>query len=208
MIPSWLEPLVREASQVPAERFSRFLPPQDVPVRRSAVLVLFGDDQDHGPDVLLIERAAQMRSHAGQPAFPGGAMEAGDDGPVATAIREAAEETGLDPVGVEPLATLPALWVPVSGHAVTPVLAYWRQPVPVHAADPAEVASVVRAPIAHLVDPVRRVSLRHPSGHVGPAFRVGGLLVWGFTGGLLSTLLDLAGWSRPWDRGRIEPWEE
>ena len=51
--------------------------------------------------MLLIERAADMRSHAGQPAFPGGAVDATDAGPVATALREAQEETGLDPAGVE-----------------------------------------------------------------------------------------------------------
>ena len=76
--------------------------------RPGAVLVLFGEDPDAGPDILLIERAHDMRSHAGQPAFPGGAVDDDDSGPVAAALREAVEETGLDPAGVDVLAELPA----------------------------------------------------------------------------------------------------
>ena len=45
--------------------------------------------------------------------------------------------------------------------------------------------------------------VRHPSGFVGPAFDVRGLLVWGFTAGIINTLLDLAGWTIPWDEGRV-----
>ena len=64
------------------------------------MLVLFGDGPD-GPDLLLIERARDLRSHAGQPAFPGGAIDPGDVDAVGAALREAAEETGLDPAGVD-----------------------------------------------------------------------------------------------------------
>jgi 8-oxo-dGTP pyrophosphatase MutT (NUDIX family) len=164
--------------------------------------MLLGDG-DHGPDVLLIERAHTMRSHAGQPAFPGGALEPGDDGPIAAALREAQEETSLDPRGVTPFALLPDLWVPVSDFVVTPVMAYWHEPTPVHAADPAEVASVHRVAIAELADPARRMRVRHPSGYIGMGFDVAGMRVWGFTAGLIAGLLDLGGWSQPWDRERI-----
>ena len=54
-------------------------------------------------------------------------------------------------------------------------------------------------PIAHLVDPTNRFRVIHPSGVTGPAFTVAGMLVWGFTAGLLSGVLRLAGWERPWD---------
>ena len=50
--------------------------------------------------------------------------------------------------------------------------------------------------------------MRHPSGFVGPAFDVRGMRVWGFTGGLLSTLIRLAGWERPWDEARVVPLDE
>jgi len=82
---------------------------------------------------------------------------------------------------------------------VTPVLAYWHTPGPVGVNDPGEVASVARVPIAELVDPGNRFQVRHPSGYVGPAFAVAGMVVWGFTAGLLSMLLELGGWARPWD---------
>jgi 8-oxo-dGTP pyrophosphatase MutT (NUDIX family) len=144
-----------------------------------------------------------MRSHAGQPAFPGGALDPQDSGPVAAALREAQEETGLDPAGVEVLHELPQLWLPPSNFVVTPVLAYWREPSPVAAMDPAEVASVHRVPLAELTDPANRVKVRHPSGYIGDGFEVQGMLVWGFTAGLLDRIIALAGWERPWDSGRI-----
>ena len=199
--PGWLQPLVEALRSVTQADLSRFAPPERGG-RQAAVLVLFGEGP-HGPDVLLIERSSHLRSHAGQPAFPGGAVDRGDGGPVAAALREAAEETGLDPRGVEVLATLPALWVPVSGFVVVPVLAWWRAPCEVHAVDRAEVAAVVRVPLAELTDPANRCRVRHPSGYVGPAFRVGPLLVWGFTAGLLDRLLLLGGFERPWDRSRV-----
>jgi 8-oxo-dGTP pyrophosphatase MutT (NUDIX family) len=158
-----------------------------------------------GPDVLLIQKAADLRNHAGQPAFPGGSLEPADSGPVTAALREAAEETGLDPDSVEVFAELPELWLPHSGYRVTPVLAWWRHPGPIHAADPGEVESVHRVPISELVDPANRLRVRHPSGFVGPAFAVRGLVVWGFTAGLLDKILALGGWARPWDPSRIEP---
>jgi 8-oxo-dGTP pyrophosphatase MutT (NUDIX family) len=164
--------------------------------------MLFGESAGEA-DVLIIERAHDMRSHAGQPAFPGGAVDPDDDGPVGAALREACEETGLQPSGVDVLATLPSLWLPPSGFEVTPVLAWWREPSPVSVRDPREVASVHRVPLAELLEPANRLSVRHPSGYVGPAFEVRGLLVWGFTGGLLSRLFSLARWERPWDHERI-----
>jgi 8-oxo-dGTP pyrophosphatase MutT (NUDIX family) len=196
--PAWLARLVRGCASVGVE---------DVPMRRrpsgdgreAAVLVLVGESDDAGPDLLLTERAADMRDHAGQAAFPGGGLEVGDQGPVGAALREAAEETGLDPAGVVPLATLPGLTIPVTGFAVTPVVAYWAEPSPVRAVDPAETAAVVRVPVRELADPARRFRVTGPTGHVGPAFAVGGLLVWGFTAGLVDWVLDLAGWSYPWD---------
>jgi 8-oxo-dGTP pyrophosphatase MutT (NUDIX family) len=156
-----------------------------------------------GADVLLIERAHDMRSHAGQVAFPGGAVDPDDDGVVEAALREAQEETGVDPGGVEVFGTLPALFLPVSDFVVTPVLAWWREPSPVGVVDEAEVASVHRVLLSDLLDPANRFQVSHPSGYVGAAFGVADLLVWGFTAGLLDRLLRLAGWERPWDRAQV-----
>jgi 8-oxo-dGTP pyrophosphatase MutT (NUDIX family) len=200
-VPAWLQPLVDALPTVTPEQISRFLPPAEGG-RHSAVLILFGEGSD-GPDLLFIERAATLRSHAGQPAFPGGAQDDTDATPVAAALREAREEVGLDPAGVDVLGTLPDLWLPPSGFVVTPVLAWWRAPHDVGVVDIAEVAAVVRVPIAELVDPANRVSVAHPSGWIGPGFAVRDLLIWGFTAGLTDRLLALAGWEQPWDRKKI-----
>ena len=204
-LPPWLQTLADALPAVRPEQLSRFLPP-DSGGRHSAVLVLFGDGES-GPEVLLIERAATLRSHAGQPAFPGGALDpedgpAEDGGAVRGALREAQEEVGLDPVSVQVLGRLPALFLPPSGFVVHPVVAWWREPHPVDVVDAAEVAAVARAPLAELADPRNRLRVRHPSGWIGPAFEVRDLLIWGFTAGLLDRLLALGGWEQPWDSSR------
>jgi 8-oxo-dGTP pyrophosphatase MutT (NUDIX family) len=212
--------LAEAVATVPVSRVTRFAPPPEGG-RAASVLMLFGSDAPAwetangrpgqygeatvpGPDVLLLERASTMRSHAGQPAFPGGGAEPGDGGTTGTALREAAEEVGLDPASVEVVTALPDLYLPPSDFVVTPVLGWWREPHHVYAADPAEVARVVRVPVSELVDPANRLRVRHPSGYVGPAFTVRGMLVWGFTAGILATLLDLGGWALPWDRSRVQ----
>jgi 8-oxo-dGTP pyrophosphatase MutT (NUDIX family) len=196
-LPAWLEPVRAAARDLRPEQLSRFVPPPEGG-RESAVLILFGEGPD-GPDLLLIQRSSTMSSHPGQPAFPGGALDPEDDGVVAAALREAVEETGLDAAGVDVFATLPALWLPPSGFVVTPVLGWWREPSPVFVVDPGEVESVTRVPLEELLDPANRCSVRHPSGYTGPGFAVRGMLVWGFTAGLLSRLLALSGLERPWD---------
>jgi 8-oxo-dGTP pyrophosphatase MutT (NUDIX family) len=198
--PEWLRDLARAGRQMPV---SAHLRPPRAGGRASAVLVLFGDGP-RGADVLLTQRSAGLRRHAGQTAFPGGAIDSSDTGPVAAALREAAEETGLDPDGVEVVGALPELFVARSGFRVIPVLAWWWRPCPVGPVNPAEVAAVARVPLAELADPANRFTVRHPSGLAGPAFRVAGILVWGFTAGIVDRLLALGGWERPWDTSRVE----
>jgi 8-oxo-dGTP pyrophosphatase MutT (NUDIX family) len=184
--------------------------------RPAAVLVLFGV-LDGRPgvhptravpadlDVLLVGRAATLRHHSGQVAFPGGRVDPGDAGPEAAAVREAVEETGLDPAGVEVLGTLGELAVPVSNHRVTPVLSWWTRPSPVDVVDVAESSVVFRAPVADLLDPGNRRSTRHRREGVtyrSPAFLAGPHLVWGFTAIVLDRLFDALGWAEPWDRRR------
>ncbi|GAA1879832.1 hypothetical protein GCM10009687_55060 [Asanoa iriomotensis] len=201
-LPTWFDPLLGSLHGARAEDFTR-LPTPERAGRDSAVLVLLGEEEDGGPDILMLQRAATLRNHAGQPAFPGGVADPGDADPAATALREADEEVGLDPSSVTLLAELPRLWIPASDFLVTPVLAWWHRPHPVAPRDAAEVAHVARLPVAELAEPTNRLRLRHPSGWIGPAFEVRGMLVWGFTAGVVSTLLDMAGWSRPWPQDRI-----
>ena len=200
VLPEWLEPVRAAAEEITAHDLTRFVAPEGVQTRRSAVLLLFGYGE-HGPDLLLTERAHDMRSHPGQVSFPGGSVDRADAGPAATALREAEEEVGLDPAGVDVFGVLPELWLPPSNFAVTPVLGWWREESPVTVVDPAEVHAVYRVPVATLLDPARRVSVRHPSGWRGPAFLIGDdeLVLWGFTAGVIARLFDFLGWTRPWD---------
>jgi 8-oxo-dGTP pyrophosphatase MutT (NUDIX family) len=203
-LPDWARRIDEVLPSVTARDLTRWTPPAGTVTRAAAVLLLFGDDAPGG-DLLLIERASTLRSHPGQAAFPGGALDPEDATPVHAALREAEEETGLDPAGVHVLGTLPELFLPPSGFSVTPVVGWWHRPVPVAPASPAEVAHVERVALADLLDPANRWTVRHPSGFVGPAFTVGPLFVWGFTAGLLSRLLAIAGLERPWDAAREHP---
>ncbi|MGW6448974.1 NUDIX hydrolase [Lentzea sp. NPDC055074] len=197
--PDWMLRLAKATEEIDATTFMRVPRAPEDGVRKAAVLMLFGESEEHGPDVLLLRRSDTLGSHPGQVAFPGGAQDETDDGPVGTALREAYEETGVLESGVRPLATLPELYVPVSGFVVTPVLAYWEQPSPVAPVDLAETAAVARVPVAHLADPANRFRVRHPAGYVGAAFSAPGMLVWGFTAGLINGLIALGGWEQPWD---------
>ncbi|MFC4376788.1 NUDIX hydrolase [Nocardia halotolerans] len=185
--------------------------------RQAAVLVLFGGSPEPDPaspgglpadaEVLLTQRASTMRQHRGQVAFPGGAEDPGDGGPVGAALREAVEETGLDPAGVQPFATLPKLFVPPSKFDVTPVLGWWHSPSPVGVVDEGETERVVRVPLSELLDPAHRFMVRGSLGYRSPAFQVDGMLVWGLTGGILAGIIKTAGWERDWDRGDVRDLE-
>ncbi|MDN3495186.1 CoA pyrophosphatase [Planococcus sp. APC 4015] len=201
--------------------------PMPAVARPAAVLILFGvldslpslrDAQasavSRDLDVLLLARATTLRSHPGQIAFPGGRVDPGDDGAVDAALREAREETGLEPSGVEVLGSLADVPLEYSGHVVTPVLGWWRHPSPVRVVDEAESAAVFRAPVADLLDPANRgttVIRRDGREWRGPGFVVpradssGDHLVWGFTGMLLDRLFDRLGWTEPWDDARELP---
>jgi 8-oxo-dGTP pyrophosphatase MutT (NUDIX family) len=201
--PAWLRDLAGAAATM--EVHPQLTPPASGG-RESAVLILFGDGPD-GPDLLFIQRSEGLRLHAGQPAFPGGAIDAGDGGPVAAALREAAEEVGLDPGGVDVVGTLPEVFIPRTGFRVVPVLAWWRQPSAVAPVDAGEVAAVERVSVAELADPATRLMVQVPDGRTTPAFRVRGMLIWGFTAALVDRLLALGGWEKPWDATRIEDLE-
>lgn len=219
-VPGAREPLPRRAVVGPAGLASA-----PATSRPAAVLVLLGEheDPDGTPgtdrarrergrlrplgetvalDVLLVERAASLNHHPGQIAFPGGRLDPEDRGPVDAALREAVEETGLDPSGVDVVGTLGGLPLPVSNHVVTPVLAWWAHPSPVGVVDAGESAAVFRVSVADLLDPENRRLARVSRGGRSldsPAFLVEGRLVWGFTGIVLDRVLDGLGWTRPWE---------
>jgi len=200
--PSWVDDIAAVLPTLTASDISRFVPPADFAGRESAVLILFGELQGT-PDIVIIQRSKTLAQHPGQCAFPGGAIDASDKDAIAAALREAQEEIGLDISSVEIIGTLPRLWVPVSGFAVVPVAAWWRAPHEINVIDPAEVERVVRISLADLTNPDNRVSVRHSSGYVGPAFLIDDLTIWGFTGGLLDNLLSALGFAVAWDASNV-----
>jgi len=108
-----------------------------------------------GGELILTKRSSRLKHHPGQIAFPGGKQDEGDDGPVATALREAREEIGLPEGNVEILGTLPAHET-VTGFTVTPVLAHVTAPF---AAVPeaGEVDEVFTVPFDHVTNPAQFV---------------------------------------------------
>lgn len=193
------------------------LPVSEETNRVAAVLMLFGkldnipaeSERPIAPsdlDVLLLERAHTLDDHPGQVAFPGGSVDPEDESVVAAALREAVEETGLDVEGVRVLGVIRELGLIRSNFRVTPVVAWWDAPSPVRVVDYAESAQVFRVPVRDLLDPVNRVTAtisRLGRTYTSPGFTVNGLLVWGFTGMVLSGLFDELGWTVPWDEGKL-----
>lgn len=169
----------------------RGLLPDDAVPMEAAVLVGIVARLDIAR-VLLTLRTDGLRHHAGQVSFPGGRVEAGDDGPLGTARREAWEEIGLPPPSFEPLGYLDPM-LTITGFRVTPVVGRIDPAFQPHP-DPNEVADVFEVPLADLVAPgnLARRDL-HVGGrprrvfeYVGPG--AGGQRIWGATALILHNL--------------------
>jgi 8-oxo-dGTP pyrophosphatase MutT (NUDIX family) len=143
--PPWVPPLtVATTSPDPTDN-----PAWPTSWRPAAVLVLLTDGPT-GPRVLLTERAPDLADYPGRLSFPGGHLEPDDDGPAGAALREAAEEVGLDPDSIDVLGLLPTLALPDTGFLVTPVLAWSARPRYPEAVNLAEVTAVWTIPLRDL----------------------------------------------------------
>jgi 8-oxo-dGTP pyrophosphatase MutT (NUDIX family) len=229
--PAWLKPLVDNSHAV-KRAYRRRVPVELLAMvtaanakaavtgggREAAVLVLFSGPPDSSTgglpdeaDLLVTVRASTLRHHAGQAAFPGGAADPGDKGPIHTALREANEETGIDAGRLQPLATLEKMFIPPSGFHVVPVLAYSPDPGPVAVVDESETAIVARVPVRAFINPDNRLMVYRKENTrrlAGPAFLLNEMLVWGFTGQVISAMLDVAGWAQPWNTEDVRELDE
>jgi 8-oxo-dGTP pyrophosphatase MutT (NUDIX family) len=209
MAPRWLDEFVKRVDDLRNDAFLYNIRPKAEDVastKQGAVLILLHDGAQ-GPEVLITLRSEGLRSHSGQPSFPGGALESGESA-IDAALRESAEEVGLASASVDVIAELPQLFIPPSNFHVTPIVSYWREPHPLTTDESDEVMRAELIALDELANPANRIMLRHRSGYRGPAFDVAGMRIWGFTGGILDRILHHGGFEREWERERtveLEP---
>src|ERR687896_566234 len=160
------------------------------PARAAATLLAIYPDAEGDLVVPLTVRHGDLRRHAGEVSLPGGAVDATDAGPEATALREAWEEVGLPPADVRIVGTLDPVWIPVSNFELLPVVGTLGARPSLVPHD-AEVTAIVELPLAALWDPyvvgITEVGARGVTLRAG-AYRYGGVVVWGATAFTLGML--------------------
>ena len=185
------------------------IPGDPTGVPASVLLALAPVDGADDLELVLVQRPGHLRQHAGQVGLPGGAVEPGDADGVAAALREAQEEVGLDPSGVRVLGSLDRAYLAVSDFDVLPVVGVWDGLAPL-VPSPDEVAGILRPTLRQLADPANHGTMPFSAivGEEGlaarglpdlatPVFWTDGVLVWGFTAGLLVGFLESLGLKAP-----------
>jgi 8-oxo-dGTP pyrophosphatase MutT (NUDIX family) len=175
-----LDPVLWERAQVEA-------------TKPAAVLVPIVDRSE--PTVLLTQRTAELASHAGQIAFPGGKIDPADESPVAAALREAKEEVGLSPLLIEPIGYLD-LYLTFSGFRILPTVAR-VEPGFSLVLNPSEVTETFEVPLAFLMEPANHQRKTRDWKGIAReyyAMPFGEHYIWGITAGILRNL-----WERVYD---------
>ncbi|MBL0141543.1 MAG: CoA pyrophosphatase [Betaproteobacteria bacterium] len=152
----------------------------------AAVLLLVVNRPD--PTVVFTQRTDHLADHAGQISFPGGRVDADDTDPVHTALREAREEVGIDPAGIEILGELPDYHTSTR-YRVRPIVG-WTEPPALWTPDPHEVADVFEVPLAFLLDTANhRYESAFYKGRLRHYWAMPwqGRFIWGATAGMLVT---------------------
>jgi 8-oxo-dGTP pyrophosphatase MutT (NUDIX family) len=177
-----------DAAEPPLPSLQRF------PEARSAAVLAPLYAVDGRPHLLFIRRSADLKSHSGEIAFPGGGHDPADPSLRATALREAQEELAIDPARVDVLGTLPRVFTVVSNYLVLPVVGWLDEGIPPVVPNPYEVAAVIEAPLAALDDPaIFHEELWTRNGVQRPVrfYDFGPHRIWGMTAHVLHTLLAL-----------------
>jgi 8-oxo-dGTP pyrophosphatase MutT (NUDIX family) len=157
--------------------------------RPASVLVPVVDRRE--PTVLLTQRTAELASHAGQVAFPGGKIDPDDESPVAAALREAREEVGLPPGLVEPIGYLD-LYLTFSGFRILPTVARVKPDFSL-SLNPSEVTETFEVPLSFLMNPNNHQrKTRDWKGVAREYYAIpfGDRYIWGITAGILRNLYE------------------
>jgi 8-oxo-dGTP pyrophosphatase MutT (NUDIX family) len=155
----------------------------------AAVLVPIVDRRE--PSVLLTLRTADLASHAGQVAFPGGKIDPSDVSPVAAALREAHEEIGLSPRLIEPLGYLD-LYLTFSGFRILPTVARVKPDFSL-TINPSEVVETFEVPLEFLMTPANHQRKTRDWKGIARdyyAMPFGDRYIWGITAGILRNLYE------------------
>lgn len=165
-------------------------PPAHKPVPAAVLVPIV--NQPGGLTLMFTQRTAHLHDHAGQISFPGGRVDEGDADRIATALREAEEETGLSRSRVEIIGRLPEYDIP-TGFRVTPVVG-WVEPPFELKPDPFEVADVFEVPLGFFLDPAnhqRHSDVRDGRTRYYYSMPYGGRNIWGATAGMLYSLYQI-----------------
>jgi 8-oxo-dGTP pyrophosphatase MutT (NUDIX family) len=189
---AWLTDRLRLQELAQADRnFPLYThPPGHVPVPAAVLVPIV--NQPGGLTLLFTQRTAHLHDHAGQISFPGGRVDEGDEHRIGTALREAREETGLDPARVEIIGRLPDYDIP-TGFRVTPVVGWIEPPFELHP-DPFEVADVFEVPLQFFLDPAnhqRHSDVRNGRTRYYYSMPYGERNIWGATAGMLHSLYQI-----------------
>jgi 8-oxo-dGTP pyrophosphatase MutT (NUDIX family) len=188
----WLSERLGGRGSLPEEEnFPRYVhPPEHKPVAAAVLVPIV--NQPGGLTLLFTQRTAHLHDHAGQISFPGGRVDEGDSDRIATALREAEEETGLSRSRVEIIGRLPEYDIP-TGFRVTPVVG-WVEPPFELKPDPFEVADVFEVPLGFFLDPAnhrRHSDVRNGRTRHYYSMPYGERNIWGATAGMLYTLYQI-----------------
>jgi 8-oxo-dGTP pyrophosphatase MutT (NUDIX family) len=166
--------------------------PREDAVQSSVLVLLYPADQDI--NLVLMLRPNYEGVHAGQISLPGGKYEDGDESLIYTALREAKEEIGIDPLRVQLLGQLTEIYIPPSNYLVTPIVGYLVAR-PIFTPDPCEVAAIIEITLKDLLCDLniheKEMKLRNGDTIEVPSYYIDGNIIWGATAMILSELKEI-----------------